>query len=190
MGVLKNILRTALGLAFVLAALSLLLPRHARVERSVVMAVPASTVFPFINDLRQFNTWSPWARIDSATQYEFTGPSSGVGASMTWHSEHPHVGKGSQHIIESVPDERVTAVLHLGDGDNATSTIVLAPQANSTRVTWNFDTDLGFNPLSRYFGLMLDSMVGSNYEQGLATLKSMVETAAPQTRPMSSQDRD
>lgn len=176
MGALKTFLRALIGLVAILAALSFLLPRHAHVERSVVMAAPASTVFAVINDLHEFNKWSPWTQIDPATQYTFTGPATGVGAAMAWQSEHPHVGSGSQEIIESVPNEHVTTLLRFSDEGDAKSTIALAADANGTRVTWNFDTDLGFNPLSRYFGLMLDSMVGSNYEQGLATLKSLVET--------------
>jgi len=181
MGALMKFLRVLIGLAIILAALSFLLPRHAHVERSVVIAAPAPTVFAYVNDLHQFNKWSPWAQIDPATQYTFTGPESGVGATMTWQSEHPHVGSGSQEIIESVPNEHVTTLLQFGDEGDARSRMELEPEANGTRVTWNFDTDLGFNPLSRYFGLMLDSMVGSNYEQGLAMLKSLVETETGQT---------
>lgn len=172
---MKTVLRTVIGLIIVLAALSLLLPRHAHVERSVVMAAAPSAVFAYINDLSQFNKWSPWAQIDPATQYAFTGPTSGVGATMTWQSEHPHVGNGTQEIIESVPDEHVTTRLRFAGEGDATATIALAPEPNGTRVTWSFDSDLGLNPLSRYFGLMLDSMIGSNYEQGLATLKSLAE---------------
>lgn len=187
MSAVKTVLRTVIGLAVVLAVLSFLLPRHAHVERSIIMTAPASTVFEYINDLRQFNKWSPWAQIDPATRYAFTGSASGVGAIMTWQSEHPHVGSGSQEIIESVTNEHVTTRLNFGDEDDATSTITLAPESNGTRVTWRFDSDLGFNPVSRYFGLMLDSMVGSNYEQGLASLKSLVEASGGQTGTLTPQ---
>lgn len=180
MGALLKLLRVVVGLAVILAALGFLLPRHAHVERSIVIAAPAPTLFAYVNDLRQFNKWSPWAQIDPATQYTFSGPETGMGATMSWQSEHPHVGSGSQEIIESVPNEHVTTLLRFGDEGDARATMELAPEAAATRVTWNFDTDLGFNPLSRYFGLMLDSMVGSNFEQGLASLKSLVETDASQ----------
>lgn len=43
--------------------------------------------------------------------------------------------------------------------------------------TWGFDTDLGMNPIARYFGLVMDSMLGADYEKGLAKLKQVCEAA-------------
>ena len=42
-------------------------------------------------------------------------------------------------------------------------------------MTWGFESDLGMNPMARWMGLMMDSLVGGDYEQGLANLKDLVE---------------
>jgi len=42
----------------------------------------------------------------------------------------------------------------------AKSTIALAPQGSSTRVTWTLDIDMGAGPVGHYFGLVMDRMIG------------------------------
>ena len=40
-----------------------------------------------------------------------------------------------------------------------------------------FQGDLGSNPINRYFGLIMDRMMGPDFEEGLNTLKGKVEAA-------------
>ena len=35
--------------------------------------------------------------------------------------------------------------------------------------------DLGGNPVNRYFGLIMDKMIGPDFEEGLAKLKEIAE---------------
>ncbi|WP_377517691.1 hypothetical protein [Microbulbifer taiwanensis] len=46
-------------------------------ERSVTIAKPPQTVFPYVNNLRNFNSWSPWYQLDPNTKYEYSGPDEG-----------------------------------------------------------------------------------------------------------------
>ncbi len=57
----------------------------------------------------------------------------------------------------------------------AKSALLLAPEGASTRVTWTLDIDMGASPIAHYFGLMMDRMIGKDYETGLNKLKSLVE---------------
>ena len=75
------------------------------------------------------------------------------------------------------PDSKVETALDFGDQGTATATFDLEPEGSETKVTWGFSTDLGFNPVARYFGLMFDSWIGADYEAGLANLKALVEDA-------------
>src|SRR5690606_16939708 len=43
-------------------------------------------------------------------------------------------------------------------------------------VTWSMQADMGNNPIGRWMGLMMDSIVGADYETGLASLKKLVES--------------
>ena len=172
---MKWVKRGLIGLAMVVVVavtIGLLLPRSVHVERSIVIEAPPSVVFALVNDYRAFNRWSPWARIDPDTEYQFEGPASGVGARMRWDSDHPSVGSGSQEIIASEPNRRVAMALDFGAQGTATAYYDLAPQGAHTRITWGFDTDFGYDLLGRYFGLLFDRLIGADYERGLANLKA------------------
>ncbi len=174
-----NILMKVLtGLAVVVGVLILigfLLPNTVHVERSITINATPNEVFAWVNDLKVFNKWSPWAHVDPNTRYTYEGPSSGVGAKMIWVSDHPGVGSGSQEIITSEPDRRVEIALDIGDQGSSTAHYDLQPEGSTTIVTWGFDTDFGYDILGRYFGLMMDNLVGTEYEKGLATLKELIE---------------
>jgi hypothetical protein len=53
--------------------------------------------------------------------------------------------------------------------------LLLAPDGSGTRVTWTNEGDMGSSPINRYFGLMMDSMVGPDFDAGLRNLKALAE---------------
>jgi hypothetical protein len=175
MRVMKRV-AAALVLAFlVLAVVAFLLPRQVHVERSVAISAPRATVFALVNGLRRFNDFSPWAALDPKTVYTFSGPEAGVGAKMLWTGDPRKVGSGTQEVIESRPFEAVAMALDFGPEGRATTRFALRRVGDLTNVTWSFDTDLGLNPVSRYFGLVFDRTIGRDFEKGLAKLKAIAE---------------
>lgn len=170
--VLFKILLTLLIIFVIVGAL---LPAASHVERSIEINSPPSKVFPQVNQMRNFHAWSPWSTIDPHTRYEFSGPEAGVGSRMAWRSEHDHVGNGSMQIKRSEHNLRVEMTLNFGGKGHALTSFALSPNGSSTIVTWSFDTEFGWDLFSRYVGLMMDSMIGANYEKGLTTLKQRVE---------------
>lgn len=153
-----------------------MLPERVHVERTTDINAPVEKVFAFVNNFREFNKWSPWAKLDPDTQYTFTGPDSGVGAMMSWQSTDANVGSGSQRIVKSEPNKHVGVSLNFSDQGVATASYDLASHDSKTRITWGFDMDLGSNPISRYFGLFFDGMIGSDYDRGLMALKTLAES--------------
>lgn len=178
----RGLLYSLACLAVLLLAAGLFLPKSAHVERSVVTTASADTVFGIVNGFARFNEWSPWVDEDPATKYTFSGPPTGVGAKMSWTSDKPEVGKGSQEIIAVEPGRSVTTQLDFGDQGRATSRIDLAGEAGGTRITWSFDTSFEDDYFGRYFGLFFDRLIGADYEKGLARLESLAESlpAAPE----------
>ncbi len=132
-------------------------------------------MFALVDGFAQFNKWSPWFEQDPGAKYAYEGPRSGVGAKITWSGDPAKSGSGSQEIVESRPWELVGTSLDFGMQGEATAQFILTPEGTSTRVMWGFDTDLGMNPVNRYFGLMIDGMVGADFEKGLAGLKKLAE---------------
>lgn len=156
------------------------LPAKTKVERSLIINGSVETVFNKLNSFKEFNTWSPWAAKDQTTEYIYSGAESGVGAKMEWRSNHSEVGSGSQEIIESTPYETVTVSLKFdGQSGDAKAQYFLLPVMHSgkpmTRITWSLYLDNESNIIGRYFGLMMDDLIGKEYEKGLDNLKEILE---------------
>ena len=172
---LGRLLVVLIGVAIILAVVSLFLPREVTVTRSIRVDAPPEEVFPHIDSLQQAQQWSPWSGIDPEMTVSFSGPESGVGNRMEWTSADPRVGSGSQEITGSVLNERVETALDFGDMGLATAWLDLAAATGGTDVTWGLRADMGLNPVGRYMGLMMDRWVGADYERGLERLKEIVE---------------
>lgn len=172
---LKWLLITFVILAVIFAGGGFLLPDKVHVERSTVINAEAARVFPYVNNYRRFNEWSPWAERDPNAEYTFSGPEAGAGAKMSWKSELDEVGSGSQEIVESIENRKVATALDFGEMGTADAAFLLEPEGTGTKVTWVLDSELPPNPVARWMGLALDGLIGKDYEEGLARLKAKVE---------------
>lgn len=182
---LKNLLLFLIVVVALLAGIAFVLPDSAHVERSITINRPASEIFAVLNGYRRFNDWSPWAAKDPNARYEISGPAAGVGAKMSWQGDPATVGSGSQEITESTPYKSITTALDFGNRGNARAHFALVPGTppSSTKVVWTldtqaplaFDSKFAFNAIGRYMGLFMEKLVGPDYEQGLARLKTLVE---------------
>jgi len=156
-------------------------PSEFRVERTAVMAAPPAVVFAQVNDLRQWQEFSPWAKLDPAAKVTFTGPAYGVGSVFSW-AGNKEVGEGRMIIIESRPHELVRFRLDFVKPFASTSVaeFTFKPKGEQTAVTWSMTGKNNF--LFKAVGLFMDcdKMVGGQFEQGLANLKALVESPAKQ----------
>jgi len=176
MNILKKLIVTVATSIALFVIVGFFLPQTAHVERAVLIDAPPATVFTVLNGFRQFNRWSPWADIDPNAVSTYEGPASGVGSKMSW-SGNAEVGSGSQEILESTPYSGIRLRLTFGDfGGDFIASYALTPEGSGTKVTWGFDADYGGSIVGRYFGLMSDSMLGPDYEKGLARLKEFAES--------------
>lgn len=175
MRILRTIVIGIAILAILFVGGAYLLPREVSVARSITIDAAAEKIFPQVNSLKATEAWSPWLERDPNVVLTYTGPDSGIGAAMAWASEEPDVGVGTQEIIASVANQSVETALDFGDMGLATARFTLVEQGTGTELTWGFTTDTGMDPIARWIGLMLDSWVGADYEQGLENLKALVE---------------
>jgi Polyketide cyclase / dehydrase and lipid transport len=180
---MRPMMRLVLGiivLVGILAAVSVGLPAHVTVARSVVINAPESAIFPYINNLHRFSDWSPWALRDPQLVVTYAGPEEGKGAQIQWTSQVKSVGTGSMEISGSEPNHTVDLAVNL-NGLDGTGSYDIAPAGSGSKVTWTFGYDSGSSPLKRWKALMLDGFVGAEYRAGLDKLKDKIET---ERRPM------
>jgi hypothetical protein len=177
----RLVLGTA-SLAGIFAAVALGLPSHVTVSRSVVINAPESAIFPYLNNLHQFEEWSPWKARDPQMAVSYGGPESGRGARVTWSSKKPSIGTGSMEISETQPSRHIDLVVNL-NGLDGTSSYDIAPSGAGSKVIWTFGYESGTNPLKRWKALMLDGFVGAEYRTGLERLRDKVEADRRPTMP-------
>jgi carbon monoxide dehydrogenase subunit G len=153
-------------------------PAKGHVEKSVTINAPASAIFPHMNDLKKFVVWSPWSKMDPTAKQTFEGAAAGVGAKMAW--DGPVTKTGTQWIVESVENERVKTGLAFGGESGTTwAEFKLIPEGNGTKVVWTFDGDnKGFS--GRAMWIVMSPMLGSQFEDGLKDLKTLVESTPAQ----------
>lgn len=151
-------------------------PSDFRVTRTGTISASASAVFAHVNDLQKWDAWSPWAKLDPDAKNTFEGPTSGTGAIMRWAGNNK-VGQGSMTITESRPDEFIRFKLEFLKPFAATNTaeFTFNYENNQTTVTWSMYGKNSF--MGKAIGLVMncEKMVGGQFEQGLAALKSVVE---------------
>jgi hypothetical protein len=182
---MRPMTRLVLGvvaLAGILGAVALGLPPHVTVARSVVINAPESAIFPYLNNLHRFGSWSPWSARDPKLAVSYGGPESGQGARVTWTSKKPSVGSGSMEISETQPNRRIDLAVNF-NGLEGTSSYDIVPSGSGSKVIWSFGYDSGSSPLKRWKGLMLDGFVGAEYRTGLDRLKETVEADRRPTMP-------
>ena len=174
---LRWLVRLVVLAAIVVVGGAYLLPASAKFQRTATIAAPPAKIYAVISNYKRFNEWSPWFERDPAAKYSFSGAESGVGAKMAWDSAKSDVGKGTQEIVAAVPDKSLDVKMDFGAMGVSNADFMLEPAADgkSTKVTWGFATELGMNPISRWMGLVMDRMVGPDYEKGLAKLKAVAE---------------
>lgn len=171
---LKKIGIAAAVLLVVLVGVVAMQPATFRVERSLVVNTPADVLFDQVNTMKNRQAWYPWDKLDPNMKRTYSGPESGVGASYAW-SGNDDVGSGEQTIRESVLNQKVVDDLHFITPFEAqnVSMITFAPEGTSTRVTWAMEGKNAF--MGKAFSLVMDmdSMVGKDFEQGLASLAAV-----------------
>ena len=175
MGLIKSAVKWIAIFGLILLLSSYLLPRNLFVARVTAIDAPPEAVFAQINSLQQFAKWSPWADEDPNMQTTFSGPDTGVGNRMEWQSDNPNVGSGSQIITASIENEMVGTMLDFGEMGQGRADFRISEKEGGTAVEWNFQTDLGLNPISRWMGLVISESVGEDYERGLERLKATAE---------------
>ena len=173
--------RILLALAVIVVGLVVVIamqPADFRVERSATIPAPPEEVFAQVNDFHAWKEWSPWAKLDPQSKETYEGPAAGTGAIFKW-SGNNEVGEGMMTLTDSQPSDLIRIKLDFTRPFAATNTaeFTFKPEGDQTRVTWSMFGKNTFMGKAIHLVMDMDKMVGGNFEQGLAQMKSVVEAA-------------
>ena len=151
-------------------------PDSFSVQRATSIKAAPEKIFALLDDFHNWGVWSPWEKMDPSMKRTFNGPANGKGSVYEWEGN-SKVGQGRMEITDASAPSQVTIKLDFikpFEGHNVAE-FVLEPKGDSTNVTW---TMRGPSPyiaklMSVFFSM--DSMIGKDFEAGLANLKAAAE---------------
>ena len=161
-------------LILVFLAVPMLLPSKFAMSRSIEIDAPLSKVFSSLTDLNEYVKWTPFPEGDPTNTAEVEG--SGAGSSLTWKGEKTGEGKMTLETIE--PEKSIAIKMEFYkpmSGEGIVQWLTQQAPNGKTEMTWTFDQNLNY--FSRYFGLVMDRMMGKHFEKGLVNFKSMIESS-------------
>jgi len=151
-------------------------PGTFRVERAVSIAAPPEKVFALINDFNRWDAWSPWEKKDPAMKRAFGATTTGKGSTYAWDGNRD-VGQGSMEIVDSINPHKVALKLDFIKPFEAHNIVVftLEPKGGATSVTWAMEGAMPYFAKIIHLFFDMDSMVGKDFEAGLASMKAAAE---------------
>ena len=150
-----------------------LLPQNVEIERSKKIGASPKIVFSQVNDLYNWEKWSKWHIADPDLETEFNNNGVGEGAGVIWNSDDGNIGIGKLTITESVPYDSVFCVLQFPEKRPGTMKFLFDENGEETFLTWTLTLDVGYNPFVRWTGLLKNSTIGPDLEDGLDYLNTV-----------------
>jgi hypothetical protein len=177
--VLKTIAVVVVILIIVVVAIlayAATMPDTFRVQRSAAIKAPAEKIFPFIADFRAWTVWSPYEHRDPALKRTYGGAEKGKGATYAWEGNR-NVGAGNMEIVEATLPSRILIKLNFLRPFEASNTaeFTLEPKGDVTVVTWAMEGRSLFIGKVMSVFINMDRMVGKDFEDGLANLRTVAE---------------
>ncbi|HEV1993956.1 MAG TPA: SRPBCC family protein [Candidatus Acidoferrum sp.] len=87
------------------------MPDDFRVQRTTSIKAPPEKIFPLINDLHRWGSWSPWEKMDPEMKRTYSGAAPGKGAAYAWQGNRK-VGEGRMEIVDTSPPSKITIKLN------------------------------------------------------------------------------
>jgi len=154
-------------------------PGRYRTVRTVEVAATPEALYRRIEDLRQWQRWSPWNELDPQVKRKYEGPRRGIGATYSWEGTGA-IGQGKVTILEAEEPLQVVYRVEFIAPWHATvqQSFLISKAASGSRLTWAIAGERRF--WSKLFGLFSDAdeVLGADMERGLAMLKQLVERPA------------
>ena len=174
MRLMKAFLTGAIGLFLVMTLLSLLIPSKVKVSRTTLINnTPAQKIFEQLSDLSQWKNWHP---VFKSTNSELVvSKDSATGKQVgTVNFD----GKTAKIRLQEVDPTTIKFVLQSPGENDIQNEIILTPipGQNNVEVEWRAINRLKWYPWEKFYGIFIDKLTGTSYEQALKGLKDYLES--------------
>jgi uncharacterized protein YndB with AHSA1/START domain len=171
--IIAVVLAVAIAVVLVLAAAK---PDTFSVRRAAMVRAPPEKVFSLISDFHRWGSWSPWENRDPAMKRTYSGAESGKGAVYAWDGN-KNVGSGRMEILDASSPSKIVIKLDFFKPFEAhnTAEFTMQPQGDATDVIWVMHGPAPILSKVMQVFMNMDSMIGRDFELGLANLKALTE---------------
>ncbi|PWA07384.1 SRPBCC family protein [Flavobacterium psychrotolerans] len=142
------------------------------VERSALIKSPKSTVFNYVNDYRNWETFGSWKKDDPEMEFYYPINTIGNGASYSWNGSE---GSGEMKTIAVKGNESI----HQKTDFSGTISDVywtFKDTVGGTKVTWRSKGSMGFSfKIYSAFKGGANKVIGTTYEKSLANLDKTLD---------------
>ena len=152
-------------------------PDTITVQRSASIQAPPDRIVPLLSDFRpdSWGAWSPYETKDPDMQRTFSGAPKGVGAVYEWAGDR-NIGQGRMEIMQATSSQVTIKLDFIAPFEaHNIAEFTLVPQADNTRVTWAMRGPANYMSKIMSVFLDMDRMIGTDFEAGLAKLKTLAE---------------
>lgn len=152
----------------------LFLPKTYSVSRSAVINAPDSVIYKNISNFNEFLKWNPWSKMEPSAKVTISGTIGQPDHLYVW--EGKETGKGQMTVKRVEVNQMVDMELKFMEPmENLADTrFDIAPEGTGQKVTWTMAGEAD-GTFSRWMCLMMDGMIGKDFEDGLKFLKEKSE---------------
>ncbi len=171
------VLYIILGIVAALLLAGLVISKDIKATKEIVINKPVDEVFNYIKHLKNQQNYSKWATLDPNIKNEFRGTDGEPGFLNHWVGN-KKVGEGEQEIISVEEGKSLTTDLRFIKPFRSFAKAVMttnAIDANSTKVTWGFESKMNYPMNVMKLFMNMNEMVGKDFSTGLANLKNVLE---------------
>lgn len=138
------------------------------VARKRVINASPEALFTIVSDYKTWPEWTPWLAHEPDCKLEFSAPTNRADSWYSWDGQIIGAGKMTNHALNA--PSRIDAKLAFTRPVKSQSDIYwdFVPVEEGTEVTWGMNGEMPF--FLRWMAGKMDSMLGKDYEIGLAKL--------------------
>lgn len=166
-----------LGIIALLLLSGLFISKDMKATKEVIINKPVADVFNYVKYLKNQDNYSKWGSLDPNMKKTYTGTDATPGFVSAWEGN-KKVGAGEQEILSIQDGKQIDYQLRFIKPFKsiAASTMTTeAVDANSTRVSWGFDSKMNYPMNIMKVFMNMEKMIGNDFSLGLNNLKNILE---------------
>jgi effector-binding domain-containing protein len=143
-----------------------------KVQRSAIIKSPKSTVFNYVNDYRNWETFGSWKKEDPKMVFYYPKGTVGKGGSYSWKGSN---GDGDMRTIAVRENESLHQKMNY-NGSISDVYWTFKDTLGGTKVTWRSKGSMGFGfKIYSVFQGGAEKIIGNMYEKSLANLDKTLD---------------